>query len=182
MLKEFQSFINRGNVVDLAVAVVMGTAFGAIVTSLVNDMLMPTMGIVTQSLDFSGLALRVGSAQIAYGKFIQAVVSFLLISTVSFLLVRMVNQMQRRLMLEKNAAPANLPKDVQLLTEIRDLLWAQTRTAEAEPQAEAKIARGDPSPIFIDMLNGSVRDQAEQNADTQKINRSLPLWLKANRR
>jgi large conductance mechanosensitive channel len=122
MLEEFREFINRGNVIDLAVAVVMGAAFSAIVNSLVNDIITPTAGIFTQWLNFSLLSLQIGAAQIPYGNFLQAVTKFLLIAWVVFLLVRMVNAMQKRLLHEQNTAPAKAPADVQLLTEIRDLL------------------------------------------------------------
>jgi large conductance mechanosensitive channel len=122
MLKEFREFINRGNVIDLAVAVVMGAAFSAIVNSLVNDIITPTAGIFTQWLNFSMLSLQIGAAQIAYGNFLQAITKFLLVAWVVFLLVRMVNTMQKRLLHEQNVAPTKTPPDVQLLTEIRDLL------------------------------------------------------------
>src|SRR6266508_1366408 len=119
MLKEFREFINRGNVIDLAVAVVMGAAFSGIVNSLVNDIITPTAGVFTQWLNFSTLSLQIGAAQITYGNFLQAVTKFLLIAWVVFLLVRMVNTMQKRLLHEQSTAPAKVPPDVQLLTEIR---------------------------------------------------------------
>jgi large conductance mechanosensitive channel len=123
MLREFREFINRGNVMDLAVAVIIGVAFGAIVTSLVNDIIMPIIGIIIGGIDFSGLAVTVGSATITYGNFIQAVINFLIVAFVIFLLVRTLNNMQKRLAREaKVAPPPEAPVDIQLLTEIRDLL------------------------------------------------------------
>ena len=121
MLKEFRDFINRGNVIDLAVAVILGAAFIAIVNSLVNDIIMPIIGVIIGGLDFAALTVTVGSAAIAYGKFIQAIVSFVVIAFVIFLLVRTINRMQK----PKPAAPAAPPEpseEVILLTQIRDLL------------------------------------------------------------
>ena len=125
MLREFREFINRGNVMDLAVAVIIGVAFGAIVTSLVNDIIMPIIGVIIGGIDFSGLALTIGDAQITYGNFIQAVVNFLIVAWVIFLLVRTLNNLQKRFAREaKVAPPPEAPADVQLLAEIRDLLKA----------------------------------------------------------
>jgi large conductance mechanosensitive channel len=124
MIKEFREFILRGNVIDLAVAVVIGVAFSAIITSLVNDILMPLIGIVVGGVDFSGLAVQVGSAVIAYGKFLQAVVNFLLIGFTLFLIIKSINSMQERFSRGKavQPEPAAPPEDIQLLREIRDLL------------------------------------------------------------
>lgn len=121
MLKEFRDFINRGNVVDLAVAVIIGGAFGAIITSLVNDIIMPLIGVIIGGLDFAGLSIQVGEATILYGSFIQAIVNFLIIAFVLFLIVRSFNKLQK----EEEAAPAPPPEpsaEEKLLTEIRDLL------------------------------------------------------------
>lgn len=126
MFKEFRDFISRGNVLDLAVAVIMGGAFGAIVTSLVNDILMPIIGAASGGVNFSGLAVTVGEAAIGYGNFIQAIINFLIISFCIFLLVRSINNMMKKPE-PKQAAPAAPPADVQLLGEIRDLLKAQAR-------------------------------------------------------
>ena len=97
MLKEFRDFISRGNVLDLAVAVVMGTAFTAIVNSLVNDVIMPIIGMIIGGVDFTSLSITIGEAQILYGSFIQAVINFLLIAFVVFLLVKAINEAQRRM-------------------------------------------------------------------------------------
>ncbi len=124
MLKEFRDFAMRGNVLDLAVAVVIGAAFTAIVNSLVNDLIMPIIGLILGGLDFSGLAITVRDAVIAYGKFIQAIVNFLIIAFALFMVVRSVTRFQ------KKEAPAPPPPpepsaEEKLLTEIRDLLKQQ---------------------------------------------------------
>jgi large conductance mechanosensitive channel len=123
MLREFREFINRGNVLDLAVAVVMGVAFGAIVSSLVDDIIMPIIGIIIGGIDFSGLSLQVGEATVAYGNFIQAVINFLIIAWVIFMLVRTMNRVMGK---KKEEAPAAPPEEVLLLREIRDELRAQS--------------------------------------------------------
>ncbi len=128
MLKDFRDFIARGNVIDLAVAVILGVAFGAIVTSLVNDIIMPLIGIIIGGISFTNLMVQVGTAQVKYGNFIQALVNFLIIAFVIFLIVRSINKVQERF--RKPAAPAAPPlppEDVLLLREIRDLLREQTR-------------------------------------------------------
>jgi len=123
MLKEFREFISRGNVIDLAVAVIIGTAFTAIVRSLVDDIIMPLIGIVLGGVDFTTLAVKVGEATITYGNFIQASINFVLIALVVFLLVRGINRMQKRQKEETPVAKAPEPStEEKLLTEIRDLL------------------------------------------------------------
>ena len=94
MLKEFKEFAMRGNVMDLAIGVIIGGAFGAIVASLVNDILMPLVGLALGGVDFSGLAVPVGAATIKYGAFIQAIVNFLIIAFVIFLIVRAMNRLK----------------------------------------------------------------------------------------
>lgn len=121
MLKEFGDFIKKGNVLDLAVAVIIGVAFGAIVTSLVNDLIMPLIGIIIGGIDFTALAVNVGNATLTYGNFIQAVVNFLIIAFVIFLLVRQVKKLEK----QEPAAPPAPPEptaEEKLLAEIRDLL------------------------------------------------------------
>ena len=95
MFKEFRNFIVRGNVIDLAVAVIIGGAFGKIVASLVNDILMPLIGLVIGGIDFSGLAITVGGAQVLYGSFIQNIIDFVVIAFVVFLIIRTMNRMQK---------------------------------------------------------------------------------------
>lgn len=121
MVKEFRDFIARGNVVELAVAVILGGAFGAIINSFVNDIVMPLIGVILGGVDFTSLSIQVGNATVAYGNFIQAIVIFLIVALVLFLVVRSYN----RLIKKEEAAPAPPPEpsaEEKLLTEIRDLL------------------------------------------------------------
>lgn len=122
MLKEFRDFAMKGNVIDLAVGVIVGTAFGKIVSSLVGDVLMPLLGVLLGKLDFSSLAITIGSSTIKYGMFLQSVVDFVIVAFCIFLLIQ---QLQR---FKKKEAPASAPEtpaEVKLLTEIRDLLMQQ---------------------------------------------------------
>jgi len=121
MMKEFKAFAMRGNVVDMAVGIVIGGAFGTIVSSLVGDILMPVIGVVTGGLDFSGLAYKLGDATVAYGKFIQATFSFLIVAFALFMLIKAMNTMKKKEE-EKATEPATPAPDVVLLAEIRDLL------------------------------------------------------------
>ncbi len=124
MIKEFIKFIQKGNVLDLAVAVIIGGAFGAITTSLVNDVIMPLVGIIIGGVDFTGLKLTVGSAEVLYGNFIQAFVNFLIIAWVMFMVVKAFNSMKKKE--EEAPAPPPAPSaEETLLTEIRDLLKSQ---------------------------------------------------------
>ncbi|MCS6844196.1 MAG: large conductance mechanosensitive channel protein MscL [Caldilineales bacterium] len=130
MFEEFRKFIMRGNVLDLAVAVVIGGAFGAIINSLVNDIIMPLVGVLLGGVDFSGLAFQVGEATVAYGKFIQAIVNFVIIAFAIFLVIKAANEAMARLQKQKEAAPPAPPEpsaEEKLLTEIRDLLKQSTR-------------------------------------------------------
>ena len=123
MWKDFKAFVLKGNVLDLAIAVVLGAAFGAIVTSLVNDIIMPLVGIILGGIDFAALSIQVGSATVLYGKFIQAIVNFLIIAFVIFLVMRAMVKLKK----QEAAAPPPPPgptAEVTLLTEIRDLLKA----------------------------------------------------------
>ena len=135
MLKEFGDFVKRGNVMDLAVAVILGGAFGAIVKSLVDDILMPILSILTGGIDFSNLfialdggdyttlvaAQEAGAATLNYGLFINAIINFVIIAFAIFMIVRQINKMKK----PAPAAPAAPPEpsaEEKLLTEIRDLL------------------------------------------------------------
>jgi large conductance mechanosensitive channel len=118
MLQEFKSFAIKGNVVDLAVGVIIGAAFGKIVASLVEDVIMPLVGTLIGGVNFSGLAISVGSATLKYGKFLQTCLDFLIIAWAIFIAVKLIN----RLRSEQSAAPAAPPKQEVLLGEIRDLL------------------------------------------------------------
>jgi large conductance mechanosensitive channel len=120
-VKEFRDFINRGSVIDLAVGIIIGAAFTAIVNSLVNDLIMPIIGIVTGGVDFTGLAVTVGDAALAYGNFIQAILNFLIIAFAVFWLVQTVNRFRKKEE-AKPAEPAAPTTEEKLLTEIRDLL------------------------------------------------------------
>ncbi len=121
MWNEFKQFIARGNVLDLAVAVVMGTAFSAIVNSMVNDIIMPLIGVILGGLDFTGLAIQINDAAIMYGNFIQAIINFVIIAASMFFVVKGANSMMKTK--EKAPAPPPAPTaEEKLLTEIRDLL------------------------------------------------------------
>jgi large conductance mechanosensitive channel len=132
MLQEFKKFIARGNVLDLAVGIIMGAAFTTIVNSMVNDIIMPPIGMILGNVDFSNLyinltgqefaslaeAKKAGAATINYGVFLNAVISFLIVSFVVFMLIKQVN----RLIKKQEDAPAAPNKSEVLLEEIRDLL------------------------------------------------------------
>jgi large conductance mechanosensitive channel len=138
MLKEFQEFVAKGNVMDLAVGVIIGGAFGLIVSSLVEDIVMPIVGAIFGGFDFSNYFIPLGDgvtansleaareqgAVFAYGNFITVLINFLILAWIIFLMVKGVNNLRRRLEREKEVAdvPPAPPADVQLLTEIRDLL------------------------------------------------------------
>lgn len=117
---EFKAFISRGNVVDMAVGVIVGSAFGKIVTSLVNDLLMPIIGVIIGGLDFSNLSFKVGEANIAYGNFIQSIIDFLIISFCIFLMVKLFSKFKKEEKVKEDKPKKS--DEVLLLEEIRDLL------------------------------------------------------------
>lgn len=121
ILKEFKDFAMKGNVMDLAVAVVIGGAFGKIVTSLVDDIIMPLIGVLIGGVDFTSLSVTVGSANVAYGNFIQQVVNFLIIAFAIFMVVKSMMKFKKKQAEEPAAPPAPSNEEV-LLAEIRDLL------------------------------------------------------------
>ncbi len=121
MLQEFKSFVAKGNVVDLAVGVIIGVAFGKIVASLVEDVVMPLIGALIGGINFTVLAITVGSATLKYGKFLQACLDFLIIAAAIFLVVKLINRLKRA----EAAAPPAPPRQEVLLEEIRDLLKAR---------------------------------------------------------
>lgn len=141
MLKEFREFAIKGNVVDLAIGVIIGVAFGAIVTSLVQDVFSPIIGILTGGMDFSALFIQLkgepqttleaaqeAGATIAYGKFIMTLINFLIVAFVLFMVVKGMNRMRRRQEAAQDVAsvpPPETPREQLLLTEIRDLLKAR---------------------------------------------------------
>jgi large conductance mechanosensitive channel len=119
-ITEFKAFAVRGNVIDLAVAVVIGGAFGKIVSSLVDTIITPIIGILLGGVDFTGFAFTLGKASIAYGKFIQSVFDFVIIALVIFLLVRVMNRIQKKE--AEHPMPKEPSEEVVLLREIRDSL------------------------------------------------------------
>jgi large conductance mechanosensitive channel len=130
LIKEFKEFAMRGNVIDLAVGVVIGAAFGKIVTSLVNEVIMPPIGLVTGGVDFSQLkwvlkpadpANKVAEVALQYGAFINTVIQFVIIAFAIFMVVKLINKLSRK----REAEPAAPPAEVALLSEIRDLLKKQ---------------------------------------------------------
>ena len=130
IIKEFKEFISKGNVLDLAVGVIIGTAFSKIVTSLVNDILMPFLGVITGGVDFSSLSLKVEDANISYGLFIQNVIDFLLMAICVFIIVKIVNHVKSGIeKLDKSkveeveeVVEVKKSNEELLLEEIRDLL------------------------------------------------------------
>ena len=118
MLKEFKQFIARGNVIDLAVGVIIGAAFTAIVKSLVKNLINPLIGLFIGRIDLSNLTLKVGEANFRYGSFLNSIINFLIISFIVFLIVKAVNKFTKK---EEEETPAT-PTEVDYLKEIRDLL------------------------------------------------------------
>ena len=122
--REFKEFIAKGDVMSMAVGIIVGTAFTAIVTSLNQDIITPLLGLLLGQIDFTSLSITVGNASITYGNFIQAIITFLITAFTLFLILRAFNRMSAKKEAEAPAAPepAPVPEDIQLLTEIRDLL------------------------------------------------------------
>ncbi len=116
-LKEFKEFAVKGNVVDLAVAVVVGGAFSKIVTSLVNDVIMPTIGMISGGIDLTKLSIKVGEVTLTYGNFVQSIIDFIIIAFCIFLVVKAMS-----IVVKKKKKETKPNKEVQLLEEIRDLL------------------------------------------------------------
>ena len=126
-LSEFKEFISRGDVISMAIGIIIGGAFTAIVNSLVGDIITPLLGAVIGGLDFTGIAITVGDSQIMVGNFIQAIIVFLLTSLVIFSLMKVFNTFMKKKE-EEEPAPEpepEIPADIALLTEIRDLLKSQ---------------------------------------------------------
>jgi len=125
-LQEFKEFAMRGNVMDLAVGVIIGGAFSAITTSLINDIIMPIIGIFVSKASFADLSFYVNGAEITYGNFIQAILNFIIMAFVVFCMVKAINRLTRK---KKEEAPPPPPlepsAEEKLLTEIRDLLRTQ---------------------------------------------------------
>jgi len=121
MVSEFKAFAMKGSLMDMAVGIIIGAAIGKTVGALVDNILMPLIGLAMGGVDFSALSVTVGDAAIGYGAFIQALIDFLIIAFVIFMLLKMINNLQKQAE-ETPAAPA---ADIALLTEIRDLLKKQ---------------------------------------------------------
>jgi large conductance mechanosensitive channel len=119
---EFKSFAMKGNVVDLAVAVVIGAAFGKIVTSLVTNIVTPLIGVLLGGVDFSGLTFMVGEAAVTYGVFLQSVFDFIVIAFAIFLAIKALSKLQKKEEKAAETAPKPTPEDIVLLREIRDAL------------------------------------------------------------
>lgn len=128
-ISEFKEFISRGNVLDMAVGVIIGTAFGKIVTSIVNDILMPIMGVIIGGHDFSSLSIEIGDAMINYGMFIQNVIDFLIVAFCIFVIVKVVNTITHKEEEKKEEAPKK-DEQIILLEEIRDLLKEKKKTSK----------------------------------------------------
>ena len=126
-LKEFKEFAIKGNVMDMAVGVIIGGAFGKMVSSLVGDVLMPLIGVLTGGLDFTTLAITVGAAEIKYGQFLQNIFDFIIIALCIFLMIKGMNSLKRKKVEEPapEPEPAEPSNEEKLLTEIRDLLKKQ---------------------------------------------------------
>lgn len=143
IVQEFKEFISRGSVVDMAVGIIIGTAFTAIVNSLVNDIIMPIVGLIIGGINFGDLKIvftpaseGVAESALYYGTFIQKIVDFLIIALVVFAMVKLINAFHRRKKEEpKKEEPPKPAEDIVLLTEIRDLLKAQN---EIEDTSETK--------------------------------------------
>lgn len=128
MIKEFKEFAMRGNVVDMAVGIIIGAAFGKIISSLVGDVIMPPIGVLLGGVDFSNLSITIRQATesapaviLSYGKFINTVIDFIIIAFTIFIAIKAMNSLKKK-QEEAPAAPPTPPADIQLLTEIRDLL------------------------------------------------------------
>lgn len=142
VVKEFKEFISRGNVIDLAVGVIMGGAFGKIVTSLVNDIIMPLVGIILGGLDFTNLKLTLGNASIAYGLFIQNVIDFLIVSACIFLMIKFINKFTKKKkdeeLKEEKKEEIKKSEEVLLLEEIRDLLKNNNKNVKTTKKSNNK--------------------------------------------
>ena len=126
-VNEFRKFISRGNVVDMAIGVIIGGAFGKIVTSLVNDILTPVLGILLGGLDFSNLSIKIKDSTIAYGSFLQSIIDFLIIALCIFAMVKLFTRLKKE---EKKENKVEKSEETILLSEIRDLLKEQKKEGE----------------------------------------------------
>ena len=125
IVTEFKEFISKGNVLDMAVGLIIGSAFTAIVTSLVNDIFTPLIGMIIGGINFAGISVTVGSATLSIGLFLQAIINFLLTAICVFIVVKAINRFRRKK--DEKPAPPKPSKEELLLTEIRDLLKEQAK-------------------------------------------------------
>ena len=123
-IREFKEFISKGNVMSMAVGIIVGSAFTAIVTSLNQDIITPLLGLILGQINFAGLSFTVGNATVTYGNFIQAIITFFITALCLFLVLKAMNTFTAKLKAEEAAKEEAAPpaEDIQLLTEIRDLL------------------------------------------------------------
>lgn len=124
MIKEFKKFISKGNVIDLAVGVIVGAAFNKIVTSLVENILMPLIGVISGGLNFTSLSITIGKSVINYGTFIQNIIDFFIVAFSIFVLVKTVNKLTHKKEMEKSKKPS---EEILLLTEIKNELIKQNK-------------------------------------------------------
>lgn len=138
MIKEFKEFISRGNVIDLAVGVIIGGAFSTIVSSLVNDVLMPLIGIILGGIDFSNLSFKIGDAKIMYGSFIQNVIDFLIVAFCVFVFVKFINKLSKLGNKKEKTEEVKQETELSILKEIRDELklnkQVKTRKKKTDPK------------------------------------------------
>ncbi len=128
-ISEFKEFISKGNVLDMAVGVIIGGAFSKIVSSLVNDVMMPLIGIIIGGHDFTNLSIKVGNAKIMYGSFLQNVVDFLIVAFCLFTVIKIINRFKKKQEKNENKEKIKTPsEEVILLSEIRDLLKTNKTT------------------------------------------------------
>lgn len=135
-ISEFKEFISKGNVLDMAVGVIIGSAFSKIVTSLVNDIMMPLIGIIIGGHDFSNLGIKVGKAKIMYGSFLQNVVDFLIIALSLFTVIKVINKFKKKQ--EKKETAVVKSEEVLLLSEIRDLLKKEEKPKKTSKKVTKK--------------------------------------------
>lgn len=134
-IEEFKKFISRGNVIDLAVGVIIGGAFGKIVTSLVNDLIMPLIGAIFGGQQFTSLSFKLNDVEIMYGAFIQNIIDFLIVAFFVFVIIKIMNSLthakENEKEKEKKPEPPTKPDDIKLLEEIRDLLKKESKKEKA---------------------------------------------------
>ena len=140
MINDFKEFIKRGNVVDLAIGVIIGTAFSRIVTSIVNDLFMPVISVILGGLDFSDLNLIIGDSTIYYGNFLNSVIDFLVIAASVFFITVLMNKFfkKEKPLPKKPEEHPPIPEDIELLREIRDLLKKEKTVDKKDDKKEKK--------------------------------------------